>query len=80
MFLNTFFIKYISVAGSFGGGQVVTVTGNGFDVTTTVQICNTACDVVGNVSSTALQCRTASATGKRRTAFVQKQPFLRYQN
>ncbi|CAF0745209.1 unnamed protein product [Adineta steineri] len=49
--------------GSFGGGQVVTVTGDGFNTPNiSVTVCNTACQSVSVVSNTQLTCVTPAAT------------------
>lgn len=49
--------------GSYGGGQVLTVTGDGFSASgLTVTICNQACQSVTNVSNTQLTCVTPAIT------------------
>ena len=49
--------------GSFGGGQSVTINGNGFNSSgASVTICGTACQSVNIISNTQLVCITPSAT------------------
>lgn len=49
--------------GSYGGGQTVTITGNGFNSTgISVTICNQACQSVSVISTTQLACVTPAAT------------------
>ncbi|CAF1377186.1 unnamed protein product, partial [Adineta steineri] len=49
--------------GSYGGGQLVTITGNGFNGSAVdVTICNQPCQTVTVLSNTILTCETPSAT------------------
>ena len=49
--------------GSYGGGQTVTINGNGFNGSSIgVTVCGQACQPVTVVSNTQLTCRTPSAT------------------
>ena len=49
--------------GSYGGGQLVTINGDGFNTSSlSVTICNQACQSVSLVSNTQLTCITPSAT------------------
>ncbi len=49
--------------GSYGGGQLITITGNGFNGSNVgVTICSQSCQTVTVVSNTVLTCVTPSAT------------------
>lgn len=50
-------------SGSYGGGQLITITGNGFNGSTvSVTICGQPCQPVTVISNTQLTCRTPPAT------------------
>ena len=45
------------------GGQLVEVTGRGFDSDTVISICDRPCDLQGDVTPTTLTCRTPAYSG-----------------
>ncbi|CAF3925163.1 unnamed protein product [Rotaria sp. Silwood2] len=62
----TYILQVTSVSpaqGSYGGGQTVRITGDGFNATnTSVSVCNRLCQTMTIVSNTELLCITPSAT------------------
>ncbi|CAF4613132.1 unnamed protein product, partial [Rotaria socialis] len=64
--LFTYILQITSVTpaqGSYGGGQTIQVTGDGFNTTNlSVSVCNRSCQIVTVVSNTQISCVTPSAT------------------
>ena len=54
------------VAGSYGGGQILTVQGTGFDpLKTNVTVCSANCKLVGQPSPTQLMCEVPENSGNQ---------------
>ena len=57
-------ILHYIFTGSLAGGQILTLSGRGFDSDTVIDICGNICEVQGDPTSTQYTCRTPESSGK----------------